>query len=142
MPSAKAAHSVTGHKNRAAARRRYNRRTAEVEGATGNANLGQSYGLIDTAPDAEIGGVERCIRQSGAGEAIHAEAQFIDAPPEGVRLIEREELMQRYYVGSEAGNGGAPYPRLQVLRMVSAVVTVQMVALGEDVTNVHIPLIA
>src|SRR5579864_9476418 len=136
MPSAKAAYRVTGHKNRAAATRRYNRRTAEVEGTTGNANLRQSYGLIDTVPDAEIGGVEQRIRQRGAGEAIHTEAQFIDAPPKGVRLVERKELVQRYDVGSEAGNGSSPYSWLYVLRTVSAVVTVQPVAFGQDVTDV------
>src|SRR5689334_7459469 len=122
MPTAKAAYRVTGYESCPAAPRRYNRRASEVERATGNANLRQSCGLIYAIANAEIDWIERRIRQSGAGKAIHTETQFVDALPEGMCFVERKELMQRYYLGSEAGNGGPLHPGLQIPGVVSAVI--------------------
>ena len=143
MPSAQAAHGVAGHKGRVAAPRREDRRTAEVKSATGNVDLRQSDGLGNTVADAEIGGVELRIRLRRAGEAIQTEARnslMRFCPKVCVSFSEKNCLCGALDV-SEAGNGVTPHAGLYGLREVEAVVAVQPVALTEDVTDVHPPLI-
>src|SRR4051812_845309 len=93
VPPAQAAQHVGNDESRVASSRREDGWAAKVEGPTGNVDLRQSNWLGDTVADPEIGGVEQRIRFTRAGKAVDTEARLIDpALPEGMRLVQREEL--------------------------------------------------
>jgi hypothetical protein len=142
MPSANAAQGVPGYKCRVPPSRWKDRRTAKVQRAAGNVDLWQADRLRDPISDAEIRGVELGVRLVRAELPIDSESGFIDqVRAEGVDFIEGEKLPVSKVSVSEAGNGVAEVIRLDALRKIVALITVQPVAVCEDVIDVQPPLI-
>ena len=125
IPSAGAARRVGNHEGRVAATGWIGRRTAEIQSSAGDVDLRQADRLRNTVPNAEIGGVELRIGPGGAGLAIQAEAQLIDAAAESMGFAERKKLPQGRLDVSEAGNGISPPARFYRLGAIDVVKHVQ-----------------
>ena len=95
MPTVKPTHSISHDKGGIAAARRLGGRTAEIETAAGDVDLGQADRLIDPVKNSESCRVELRIRGAARRKAIEARARLVDdVGAESVGLIQSEDLSQ------------------------------------------------